>query len=199
MIRVEKLVGPAILKFTQDLARLRIEIFRDFPYLYEGDLNYEEKYLARYMRSSHAAIIAARDSLENDRIVGAATVLPLSQEDPSIQKPFLEFGHAIETIYYFGESLLDPRFRGQGLGHRFFDEREKHALQDSNCKMTAFCAVDRPVDHPKRPQNYKPLHDFWTKRGYQVQPQLKTEFSWRDLGDSHETMKPMTFWTKEWK
>ena len=34
-----------------DLARLRIEVFRDFPYLYEGDLDYERQYLSTFMMS----------------------------------------------------------------------------------------------------------------------------------------------------
>ena len=29
-----------------------------------------------------------------------------------------------------------------------------------------------------------------------AEPELATQFSWKDLGDSHESLKPMTFWMK---
>jgi hypothetical protein len=31
-----------------DVARLRITVFREFPYLYDGNFDYEKKYLASY-------------------------------------------------------------------------------------------------------------------------------------------------------
>ena len=41
-ITIRVLTGndPALLEVVSDLARLRIEIFRDFPYLYDGTLAY---------------------------------------------------------------------------------------------------------------------------------------------------------------
>ncbi|MFM8342036.1 MAG: GNAT family N-acetyltransferase, partial [Methylomonas sp.] len=32
-IRIERLSGNALVKYIPELARLRIEVFRDFPYL----------------------------------------------------------------------------------------------------------------------------------------------------------------------
>ena len=37
-IRIERWSGPALEQFIPELARLRIEVFRDFPYLYDGDM-----------------------------------------------------------------------------------------------------------------------------------------------------------------
>jgi len=41
-IRIERRSGPALLPYIPELARLRIEVFRDFPYLYDGSLDYEK-------------------------------------------------------------------------------------------------------------------------------------------------------------
>jgi hypothetical protein len=57
--------------------------------------------------------------------------------------------------------------------------------------------VERPADHPLRPVDYVPLDAFWNRRGYVHQPQLRTEFSWRDIGEDKESAKPMSFWMKE--
>ena len=62
---------------------------------------------------------------------------------------------------------------------------------------TAFCGVVRPADHPKRPPGYRPLDGFWTKRGYAKVEDLIGSFSWKEIGESAETEKPMQFWIKE--
>ena len=72
-------------------------------------------------------------------------------ETPSFQKPFIERGFALGQVFYFGESVLLPAYRGQGLGHRFFDEREDYARRLGRFNTTAFCAVERAEDDPRRP------------------------------------------------
>ena len=47
-VTVRPLTGAEFDAAIPALANLRIQIFRVFPYLYDGDLAYEEKYLARF-------------------------------------------------------------------------------------------------------------------------------------------------------
>ena len=42
--------GPEITPWLDDVARLRLAVFRDWPYLYEGDADYERDYLGAYAR-----------------------------------------------------------------------------------------------------------------------------------------------------
>jgi hypothetical protein len=44
-----------------------------------------------------------------------------------IKAPFIAAGGNVDHIFYFGESVLLPQFRGMGIGHHFFDEREAAA------------------------------------------------------------------------
>lgn len=175
-----------------DLARLRIEVFRDFPYLYDGDLDYERRYLATYMESPGAVVIGARDA---GRLVGAATASPLADHFEAFAEPFAARGLDPADFFYFGESVLEKRYRGRGVGVRFFEEREKAAL-DAGFGSCVFSAVVRPSDHPLRPADYQPLDGFWRKRGYARIEGLTTGFSWRDVGEAEETVKPMEYWSK---
>lgn len=188
---VQALSDHAFDQAIPDLAKLRIEIFREWPYLYDGDLKYEETYLARFRRSDRAFLTVAKD---NGRIVGAATALPMSQEVEAFRSPFETHGYDISTIFYFAESLLLPSYRGKGIGHQFFDQREAHARNFGNYSHAAFCAVIRPQDHPSKPPDYRALDRFWQKRGYEKQSGLTTRFSWKDVGEEKETEKPMQFW-----
>nr|WP_296751453.1 GNAT family N-acetyltransferase [Thioalkalivibrio sp.] len=190
---VRRHTGSDLVRYLAELAQLRIRVFRDFPYLYEGDLDYERRYLETYTRSPRSVVVLVFDGAD---IVGASTGLPLSDETPNVIAPFVEQGYDPAEIFYFGESVLLPQYRGRGLGVRFFEEREAHARGLGGFCWTAFCAVDRPLDHPRRPPDHLPLDRFWEKRGYCREPSLKAVFSWRDLDDDAETAKPMTFWMK---
>ncbi|HXH03729.1 MAG TPA: GNAT family N-acetyltransferase [Candidatus Competibacteraceae bacterium] len=192
-LRIERLSGPAIVPYLPALARLRIAVFREFPYLYDGSVAYEERYLQTYARSTRGVMVTVFDGEE---IVGASSGLPLADETPEVQRPFLANGFKLEEVFYFGESVLLRPYRGCGLGVRFFQEREAHARALGGFRWTSFCAVQRPVDHPRRPADYVPLDAFWEKRGYRKHPELNTEFVWQDLDESEPSPKPMTFWLK---
>jgi len=168
-------------------------VFRDFPYLYEGTIDYEKDYLETYARAERSFLFAVYDG---DRMVGATTAIPLRDETPDVQQPFVQAGYELNTVFYFGESILLPPYRGLGLGHRFFDEREAHARQFGQYDLTCFCAVQRPDDHPLRPADYQPLDAFWHKRGYQREPGLQSVFSWPDLNERVSTPKPMVYWMR---
>lgn len=186
--------GPEIGPHIDDLARLRMEVFRAFPYLYEGSLGYEQAYLSTYASSPESLFVLAFDG---DAVVGVATGVPMDQETEAFKKPFVEGGWNPARIFYFGESVLLPRYRGHGVGVRFFDEREAYARRLGRFGLCCFCAVERPAGHPLRPTDYVPLDTFWNRRGYMHHPELRTEFSWRDVGESEESAKPMSFWMKE--
>jgi GNAT superfamily N-acetyltransferase len=98
--------------------------------------------------------------------------------------------------YYFGESVLEPAYRGRGIGARFFEERERRA-RALGFTVATFCAVDRPPDHPRRPPGYEPPGALWRRHGFVRHPDIVCELAWQDVGDAAETTKPMVFWIKE--
>lgn len=192
-IRIERKSGIALQDYIPELARLRIEVFRDFPYLYDGTLDYEKKYLQMYIDHTDSVMVLAFDG---DSIVGASTAIPMKHETDELKKPFLENGYNLDEVFYCSESVLNKAYRGLGLGVRFFEEREAHAEELGGFKHITFCCVERPIDHPRRPANYVALDQFWNKRGYVKHPELRTSYVWKDLDDTEETAKPMTFWLK---
>ncbi|MBN9528297.1 MAG: GNAT family N-acetyltransferase [Alphaproteobacteria bacterium] len=192
-IRLETWSGDAIAVNRDALARLRIAVFRDFPYLYDGDFAYERGYLQTYIDAPEAVVVAALDGTE---VVGAATALPLADETDDVKAPFLARGMDLGRIFYFGESILLSAYRGRGIGHGFFDGREARARR-CGAAVAAFCAVQRPADHPRRPAGYRPLDDFWRKRGYRPEPGMTTTFAWQDLDETSQSAKPMQFWLRD--
>jgi len=192
-IHIERKSGVALAQYIPELARLRIEVFRDFPYLYDGDYDYEKKYLQTYIDTPESVIVLAFD---RDKVVGASTALPMKYETDQLKQPFLDHGYNLDDVFYCSESVLNKDYRGLGLGVRFFEQREAHAEDLGGFKFITFCCVERPLDHPRRSADYVPLDKFWNKRGYFKHPELKTTYTWKDLDDTEETPKPMTFWLK---
>lgn len=192
-IVVERRVGNEVLAYIPALAALRIEVFREYPYLYEGSEENERDYLKTYAKASSAAIVVAKDS---DRVVGASTVIGLWESELAFQSPFLERSVDVKSVAYFGESVLAKSFRGHGLGHRFFDEREAHA-RGLGCTSAAFCAVARSPNDPRAPSGYHPHDGFWTKRGYVKDEGLRCELAWREVGDAEATKKQLVFWSRQ--
>jgi GNAT superfamily N-acetyltransferase len=192
-LHISRVTGEALSALISDVARLRVTVFRAWPYLYDGDEAYEAAYLQTYVHSPNAAVIVAR---EGDRIVGASTCLPLLDETANVQAPFKEAGYDPEKFFYFGESVLLPELRGRGVGVVFFREREAHARAVSSCDYAAFCGVQRPAIHPARPPAFEPLDGFWTRRGYTRRPDLRCTMQWKDIGEPDETAKTMVFWLK---
>ncbi len=192
-VTVRPLTGPALDATLDDVAALRIEVFRAFPYLYDGDMDYERTYVATYRDSPGAILVGAFDGA---RLIGAATGTPLTDHAEAFAAAFAPTGIDITSVFYCAESILLPAWRGLGLGHRFFDAREAHA-RALGYTRAAFCSVIRPKDHPARPADYSPLDPFWHARGYRPIPGVLATFSWRDLGDSGETEKPLQFWLRD--
>jgi GNAT superfamily N-acetyltransferase len=191
-LAVEPLTGAALEAALPDLARLRITVFRDWPYLYEGDDAYERSYIRRYAESPGAVVVAARDG---GTIVGAATAAPMEDHAAELAAPLAAAGFALTETLYCGESVLLPSHRGRGIGHAFFDAREAHGRALGRT-VSCFCAVIRDPADPRRPPGYAPLDPFWRRRGYAPVEGAEGSYSWREIGAERETAHPMRMWLR---
>jgi GNAT superfamily N-acetyltransferase len=191
-IVVRVLRGAELEAALDDVAGLRITVFRDWPYLYDGSRVYEREYLGAYRDNPGALLVGA---FHDGRLIGASTSTPMEDHAAEFAAPFQALGLATDKILYGAESVLLRPYRGIGLGHRFIDLRENHARAMGRTHV-AFCSVIRPDDHPARPAVYRTNDAFWRGRGYDTLPGVRAHFSWKDLGDTVESEKPLQFWMR---
>lgn len=190
---IRPLKGEDLERALPALARLRIEVFRAFPYLYSGTEEYEQKYLRTFAKARDAFIVAAE---EDGAIIGCATGSAIEEHHGEFAAPLKRAGYDLASTFYFGESVLASAFRGRGLGHAFFDAREAHARERGYAR-TCFCAVDRPADHPARPADYTPLDAFWQRRGYRKLPGITCTFTWPTTSAGRDETHTMNYWMRE--
>ncbi|MGE3318665.1 MAG: GNAT family acetyltransferase [Candidatus Berkiella sp.] len=191
-LTIQRFKGNQAFPYIDNLAELRIKVFREYPYLYDGKLDYEKKYLSTYANCQESVLVVVKDGEE---VVGVSSAIPLEFETPECQQPFIDNQLSIDHIFYFGESVLLPQYRGTGVYRSFFHERENAARQYGS-QMAAFCAVSRPDDDPRCPSDYTPLDGIWQHFGYQQHPELRAFYEWKEIDSDKATSKPMIFWTK---
>ncbi len=195
-IKIQSFTGTTYNQYITDLAALRIKVFREFPYLYEGSMAYEHQYLQAYSAATDAIVVIAFDG---DRVIGASTGMPMEHETENVKQPWSDRGYSLQEIFYFGESVLLPEYRRQGIGVAFFHHREKWAASFDRFRFLTFCAVVRPDNHPLKPNNYKPLDTFWNNKGFTKTKDTVCLMKWQDIDKEVDTDKQLHFWVKQLK
>lgn len=181
-------------KHRDELAHLRINVFREYPYLYDGDLEYEKDYLSQYLSTKNSALVIVKDK---QRIVGAITGIPLNETFSDCKDFFLENNIPMEGVFYLGEITLLKEYRGQGIGARMYELFEEFVRENQMYKEIALCEVVPSKSDPSLTNDYFCLDSFWTKRGFVKNPDWVTYFSWKELDSCEEFYHPMVFWTKK--
>ena len=186
------LKGAGIQGHLEEIARLRLTIFREYPYLYDGKLEYELKYLQHYAGKNEA--IAIVTSYEN-RLAGAVTAIPLQNESKEMIALVAATSYPVERIYYIGELLFYPEYRNKGLGTRLLSRIEQHVLDQQNYDYLICTTVMRPEVHPLIPAGYVPIERFLLRSRFVKLPGVATHISWKET-DGIRRDHEMQFWVK---
>ena len=192
-ITEQLLTGSAVAESLADLASLRIEIFQEFPYLYDGRREDELRYLQLYAEAPEAFVITVTDS---GKVVGAATGIPLRHVHQGLIEQFVGSAYPVDEIYYVGELLLYPAYRNQGLGLRLVTQIEDQVRSLGTYRYLTCATVVRPDVHPQRPTQSLPIDRFLARTGFRPLPGMTTEFSWLET-DGITRTHHMKFWIKE--
>ncbi|MGH8075183.1 MAG: GNAT family N-acetyltransferase [Lysobacter sp.] len=179
-LTVQTVVGESIGRYAADITRLRLTVSREWPHLREEDAEADNRHLRACTGSWRSVAVLVFDA---GTLVGASTGLPLADAADVIRQPFAAAGVAVQRVFLCGGSVLLPAYRGRGLGHRFFDERESHARMLGDFDRMAFCAIDRAPDHPRRPPFGRNNQAFWQRRGYRPRADLKITLDWSEPGE----------------
>jgi len=187
------LTGAAIADGLDDMATLRLDIFTEYPYLYQGRKEDELTYLGTYAEAPDACVILAYDG---SAIIGAATGMPLIHEDAQLLDAFAGTAFPLEEIYYVGELLFRPAYRNCGMGQKLLARLESHIRSLGRYRTLTCATVERPADHPLRPRDYIPITRFLARTGFVRLPGVTTHFTWLET-DGVKRDHPMQFWSKE--
>lgn len=185
-----ELKGTQVLDYLDQLAGLRLNIFREYPYLYDGQLEDERRYLSGY--ADQGLVLLALDA---GRVAGAITGMPLAQESEAFVAPFRNAGLAPEQFYYIGELLLQADYRNLGWGSRLLDRLEQLVGDEGSFSQYCLATVVRPEAHPSRPIGFVPIERFCRRHGYSLMNGVTAQVPWQEL-DGQVSSKQLEFWHK---
>lgn len=193
MITEELFCGASAALHYDTLATLRLEIFREYPYLYAGRREDERRYVRRYGAVDDACLLVAAD---NGALVGAVSGVPLANEDESLCRAVAASGRDVAAHYSVGELLLLPPYRGAQLGSRLITRLEEHVRSLRRYCGLVCATVVRPDDHPLRPAGYLPIRRFLDRHGFHPLAGATARFVWLET-DGVRRDHPMQLWIKE--
>lgn len=193
VISANLLTGLSVEGCLDDLASLRINIFKEYPYLYDGFPEDELKYLRLYMETPDAFVISVKDS---GRMIGAATGVPLCYEHEGLVAPFIGTSYSVDELFYVGEVLFYQECRDRGLGLNLLKQIEEYVRTLGSYRYLTCATVVRPDNHPLYPENYVKIDKFLTRTGFNILPDVTSNFVWQET-DGVMRDHLMQFWIKE--
>lgn len=192
-VEIKALKGAEARKYVDDIADMRISMFKEYPYLYDGSIEYEREYLETYFKSENSIILLVFDK---DKVVGFSNVIPFVEETAELKKPFEGNKLDVKDYLYIGEVMLKDRYRGKGLLRKFFEHHENYAKEHGYPYLT-FITSKRPDNHPMKPSDYRELGPIWEHFGYSLDDRLVAEFKWKQIDTGKEEENSLSFWVKE--
>jgi len=180
------------------LMEFRLRYFREFPYLYVGTEEGEQKHVAGYIANPTARLILAWD---NGKVVGVAIGTMLATETEilrqvSEQLPCCEV--IPEQCYYFGEMIFVPEYRHRGIGKRVL-EALKNAGKEQGASRFCFFAVAREPDDPRRPAGHVDSDVIFGKFGFE-KTDLAITVEWATIqtdGNVKKSPHRLDLWTSQ--
>lgn len=193
--------GQEIRPHLIDIANIRINTLKEFPYLYEGSLEQEISYLEMYANSPESqTILLFRTTLNESQIVGFSTSIPLDQEQEEIKKPFQDKFLNLRDFLYIGELIILPPYRKKGI-LTYFEETKyiENSAKERGFSHIVFMTVKREHSHPCTPKSYRSLESLWKKYGYEKTDGLQVKTSWDQIDTGKNEINGLDIWEKSLK
>ena len=171
--------GKEILPYIDRIIQLRIQLFKGWPYLYEGSLEYEESYFEGYVSSDLSTAVLV---LDHDQVVGCAIGLPVAESLKEIGQIFKDQGQPSGKSYYLSDLLLQEEYRGKKIGQNMVQTLEKAVMGLQDFSAIYLCEIVRDPKDSRKPPHLHSLDKFWDKQGYEIVPDWLIQLKWLEVG-----------------
>lgn len=200
-ISVKELSGQQITLFIRDIGQAIRDVYKEWPYLYEGTVEEQEEYVQkRYIDRPDSVVCAAFDQKQ---LIGLAMGVPLCDAPAHYLTPFISdnlcMGMPLKDIFYWGELIVRPECRQKGIAKQLCNQLENHIIT-KGYKAIAFCTVERPTDfhlNNLKPENHFSPDSRWGDFGFTKHEDLTFKGEWRLVEESEESKHHMVYWFKK--
>lgn len=99
-LTIRVLSGSQAKQYCKDMTQIRLLVYKEFPYLYQGTFECEAEYLETYFKSPNATVLLVFD---HDKVVGFSSSIPLAEEVDDLKEPFIKKGLDLKNYLYINE------------------------------------------------------------------------------------------------
>lgn len=189
-LTLSTLSGSEARKYFQQIASMRINMFKGYPYFYEGSFDCEKEYLESYFNSTHSKVLLV---LKDEQIVGFSTSIPLKEMEV-VRSAFSKKQIDTSQYLYIGETLIEEPFRTPELLRKISEFHEAQAKNTGYSRLVCM-VVKRDHSHPLRPANYRalePVQDL----GYKLLEEIEVKQKWERTDTHQREENCLDIWTK---
>lgn len=191
--------GADSAEYMDCLGSLRLETFKEFPYLYVGTKEIEDHYVGWYPKDPNTLFGIAQVQGKFAGILTGVPLRSLCNRDLNTQNACEKAGLVIADYYYLGEVITLKEFRNQGIATSNFKALEENAKK-LGYKHTCFITVEREENHPLKPADYKGPASLFTKLGY-TKTDSRFPFLWPTIQQNGSVIQDfenfVVLWIKE--
>lgn len=197
IMNIEIVVSKDMQPYLGTVSMFRSKYFREFPYLYSIETEYENDYIQSFYHADRAVLFLLKDGSE---VVGFSTGRPLLAKTafiPNVEENFNKVGLDPSEYFYIGETIIDTKYRGKKYYSTIVSTRENYAI-DKGYKALCFLAVERDINDARKPQGYKNNSLIFARLGY-IKSDISVSESWPTIqvdGSVKNQVNTLYFWLK---
>lgn len=189
--------GESLENLRSFVVNLRITIFKEYPYLYEGNVKEENAYFDWFSKLPNTAIAVAYLDAKPIGFTSGTSFVDFDEHFQGSVDIFTKAKLEAKNYYYFPEILILPEHDNDLINYRLFEALENHAKK-LNYKSGCF-VTEEHESHPLKPQDYKPLDYLWHLLDY-TKSALIINFSWSTIQadkSSKDKKHALIYWLKK--
>ena len=150
--------GPIDIDSRQKLSALRVRLFYEYPYLYCGNQE-EEQRVWEALSTDQTIWVVAYDQ---GKLVGAFVALPVNEHSHALITQHAEYRKGAALM--LDEAIIDTYYQRQGIGRKLMQLLITEAVAQGYATMY-FLTVVRTAHHPLKPKQFVDLDVVWSKLG----------------------------------
>lgn len=188
--------GKDVQAIVPFIAQQRVSEFREYPYLYEGNIAEDTEHCQWFAQLPHSAVAVAYLAGKPVGFISSTSFADFDVHFKGSIALFENNGLDPHNFIYIPEAIIMPEHRGKSLTEKLHALIEKHA---KSLGYKGICFAEESHDkHPLKPATYKGLEGLFLRAGY-TKTQMIIKFPWLTIqpdGSLKDEDHELCYWIK---
>jgi len=177
--------GSDMEQYVNDMIRLRLTVFRESPYFYDGTEGEERAYLEQHLHSEKGLFLIAKTG---DHVIGMLSGTPMKDRD-DYAYPYVKNAIPTDSIFCLGELVVEQSDHREQIGLNLYQLFEEHVRSLGSYDTISECVVLHPIAGEGK--------SILMQVGGSKCPNLVYHCFWKEIDQEVSTDHVMEYWSKQ--